>query len=243
MKTYFIFPAGNATILVDNLDQQINRDNYAKISNILLQKNKDIEQVGFIEKWDKCQYRCQMMGGEFCINAMRSLAFWVNEKFWESTIELESSGTSDTFFVEIENWVAIYLKKKYQIKKMGNNLTLVELEWIAHFVQTIKKTEWDKKKFTNLFNKIQIKYPLLFEASPAIGLISVDEFNKIYPLVFVKDTNTLIFESACGSGTLAAFIAKDKTINCFIQPSSHPYFIEEKEDKFVLKSNVTKIRK
>lgn len=50
MKTYFIFPAGNATILVDNLDQQINRDNYAKISNILLQKNKDIEQVGFIEK-------------------------------------------------------------------------------------------------------------------------------------------------------------------------------------------------
>ncbi len=243
MKTYFIYPAGNATILVYNLDQQIDRDTYAKISNILLQKNKDFEQVGFIEKGDKCKYKCQIMVGQLCINAMRSLAFWINERFGEKKFELESSGTKKTFTMEIENWVSISLEKNYQIKKIDEKLILIELEGISHFVQTIEKTKWDEAKFRNQFIKMQKEYLSLFQTNPAIGLILVDEFNKIYPLIFVKDTNSLIFESACGSGTLAAFIANKKSINCFIQPSGYPYFVEEKEDKFVLKSNVCKIEK
>jgi len=241
MKIYFIYPAWNATILVDNLDRIIDREDYVNVSNTLLQENQHFEQVGFIEIWDKCKYRCQMMWWEFCINAMRSLAFWVNEKFWENKFELESSGTNDVFTMEIENWVSICLNKKYKIEKIKENLILVQLEWISHFVQTIKNHEWNEQKTKRLFHEMMQEYKNIFESNPAIGLISIDEFNTIYPLVFVKATNTLIFESACGSGTLAAFIASNKVVNCFVQPSNCPYFVEEKDNCFVLKSRVSNI--
>jgi hypothetical protein len=45
MKTYFIYPAGNPTILVDNLEKNILRENYAEISNKLLKNYSNYEQV------------------------------------------------------------------------------------------------------------------------------------------------------------------------------------------------------
>jgi diaminopimelate epimerase len=59
-------------------------------------------------------------------------------------------------------------------------------------------------------------------------------------LIFVREINSFIFESACGSGTLATFIAKEKKINTFIQPSNYIYLVEEREDCFTLKSIVEK---
>lgn len=238
MKTYFIYPSGNATILVDNVDQKIQREDYSSIAATLLQANQGFEQVGFIEKGNQCEYRCHMMGGEFCINALRSLALLINEQFGKSTFELESSGTKHIFTMEIEQWVCINLEKNYKKREIKNNIFLVELEGIAHFIQTIKKSEWSEQLSKEQLRSMQKEYPLVFEDNPAVGLVLVDEFNTIYPLIYVKDTNTVIFESACGSGTLAAFIAYNKYSNCFMQPSGYPYFIEEKEGVFVLKSNV-----
>ncbi|MBD3338926.1 MAG: hypothetical protein GF353_07450 [Candidatus Lokiarchaeota archaeon] len=240
MKTHLFYPGGNPTALIENLDNQISRNDYPKISRDILKNQKNIEQVGFIEIGKNGNYRCQMMGDEFCINSLRSLGLWIYGKFGKKQFEIESSGTTATFKMEVENWIAINLSKKYSIKQPEKNLKFIELEGICHFVQEIKKSDWSKEKFKKLFKEILKKYSFLTKDNPAIGLISVDENNKIYPLVYVKETDSLIFESACGSGTLAAFIA-DKSKNRFTQPSNHLYIVEENQNGFTLKSIVSKI--
>jgi histidine racemase len=181
-----------------------------------------------------------MMGGEFCINALRSLWFWIYKTLWNTKFKLESSGTNKIFPVQIETRVSIHLPKDYLVNKIENWLMLVELEWISHFVKNIAKIDWDEQKFKRLFYRLLKKHSLIIKNQPAIGLILIDEFNKIYPLIFVREINSFIFESACGSGTLATFIAKEKKINTFIQPSNYIYLVEEREDCFTLKSIVEK---
>lgn len=79
-------PGGNKTALVEGL-------NYSKeerkiINDIILNKNKDVEQVGFIDKEKKI---LEMAGGEFCMNATRCAIYeFLNAK--EGKIELSVSG-------------------------------------------------------------------------------------------------------------------------------------------------------
>lgn len=241
MQVYFIYPGWNPTILVDNLEKEILISDYSDIANNFLKSYKEFEQVGFIEFTNNWNYKCYMMWWELCINALRSLWFWIYDKFSKTEFELESSWTSEKFKINIETWVSVSLSKKYNIEKLENNLVLVKLDGIYHFVKRIKGKTWNRSKSEINFQKIQKKYINLLSNIPAIWLIWVDESNRIYPLVFVKDTNSLFFESACWSWTLAVFIASNKINNCFIQPSKSYFLVEENKDNFVLKSMVKKL--
>jgi len=89
MKTYsytIYRPAGNDTALVSGIVKS--KALRKKINDAIMQKNANVEQVGFIEKI-KGQYRLLMAGGEFCGNALRSAAFaFLNGKPGEIKIKV-----------------------------------------------------------------------------------------------------------------------------------------------------------
>ena len=66
------------------------------------------------------------------------------------------------------------------------------------------------------------KYPLDAKAIGVILLENVQNELKIYPIVWVKDVNTMYYETACGSGSLAAAIYKNTAEEIeIIQPSGY----------------------
>ncbi len=99
--------SGNITALV--LTQDICKSDYTHIAKEILQKNKQVEQVGFltnfITKNGNTIWKICMSGGEFCGNASRAFASYIhnnNEKFKlknklaeYSVFEISCSGCDD----------------------------------------------------------------------------------------------------------------------------------------------------
>ena len=69
-----IDPTKNITLLVTT---PVPRAHYARIASHLLAREKDAEQVGFLEPSDGQDAGLRMMGGEFCGNATMSLGAWL----------------------------------------------------------------------------------------------------------------------------------------------------------------------
>ena len=77
----------------------------------------------------------------------------------------------------------------------------------------------------------------------AVGIILLEKENgktKINPVIWVKSIDTVYYETACGSGSLAAGIYKKNTENLdkleIIQPSGYSINIEINEEKGIIKS-------
>lgn len=79
LKYYKVNPGGNNTAIVLG---NFNKKNRIIISKFILRQDSAIEQVGFWvmpnNRINKA--RLQMMGGEFCGNAARSLAYLIWQK-------------------------------------------------------------------------------------------------------------------------------------------------------------------
>src|SRR3989344_7322193 len=96
IKLAYVSPGGNPTALVLT---SIDRLRQRSVAKKIMKKIPACEQVGFIEraKNSKAVCRLQMMGGEFCGNALRALAMWLvfvsNRKVGQFIVE--SSGTKE----------------------------------------------------------------------------------------------------------------------------------------------------
>lgn len=222
MKLHYvkINPVENMTIFV--LDQ-LPRNRHIDISNKLMNySNLHAEQVGFIEssKDNSSVIRLQMMGGEFCGNATRSLAaFMVHSQYPQVSqvgdkymVALEVSGMDEIINCEIESLEKnnLYLSKikmplPISIKKSlihyENNpieIIRVDLPGITHFIVDKNKVN-DKNEFYEI-----VKKTMADEEYDAFGIMYYDfdnNFNE--PLVYVKATDSLFWERSCASGTCA----------------------------------------
>ena len=222
MKLHFvkINPVENMTIFV--LDQ-LPRTDHVKISNRLMDySNLHAEQVGFIEssKIHNGLTRLQMMGGEFCGNATRSLAaFMVHSQYPEVEnignkfmVSLEVSGMDDIISCEVEplDQPNLYMSKikmptpllikEVIIDYSGNKVKTirVDLPGITHFIVDRDKVK-DKDKYYETVKSIMSK-----ETYDAFGIMYYDySKNFMEPLVYVKTTDSLFWERSCASGTCA----------------------------------------
>ncbi|NLC04284.1 MAG: diaminopimelate epimerase [Tissierellia bacterium] len=245
MKLHFVKvnPVENMTIFV--LDQ-IPRENQIDISNKLMDYSSlHAEQVGFIEasKNDNSLIRLQMMGGEFCGNATRSLAaFMVHSQYPQVSkvgdkymVALEVSGIDEIINCEVENLEKdnLYLSKikmplPISVKEMDIHfentpihIIRVDLPGITHFI-----VDKDKVSDKNEFYRI-IKKKLSNEKYDAFGIMYYD-FNKNFmePLVYVKATDSLFWERSCASGTCAlgcalSYTGKRSIDKDVFQPGGH----------------------
>ncbi len=212
-------PTENMTVLIES---KLSREKYIKVSNqIMNYNNVNAEQVGFIEEnVEKNLVRLQMMGGEFCGNATRSLAAYLQYKKHNCIqyiddkiiVPLEVSGADDMQYCEVEetqheNIFNVSVKmplhqsiEEFEIDFKGKLLKgcLVFFQGITHLI--ISSRNIDSKELFYL----EVKKKLSDLEYDALGIMFFEE-EKIYiePLVYVRATESIVWEKGCGSGSAA----------------------------------------
>ena len=181
-----INPSGNITLIVDSF---VPRSEQSRAASALMQRDKSVEQVGFLEKPDDCTCiaRLQMMGGEFCGNASLSAAAVMLGKASapagsEYTLRLEVSGAPEP--------VTIVCSECYE-------LPLVRFPGICHAI--VRPGVLSEADAEALIGKWCAQL-----GSDALGLMFFDEKEStLRPLVYVSSTDSAVWEGSCASGTSA----------------------------------------
>ncbi len=203
-------PSGNPTALVIGIEKDIEKRK--EINNYLMSKYDFVEQVGFISKNN---YELIMAGGEFCGNATRSaVKYYLNSK--PGNISIKVSGVKDKLNAGIDNdnnvWVDMPIIKgdfSKSVKRINSNSAIIKMYGITHMViesGNINK-KYNKEELKEYAYEILEEYNLLCEN--AAGVMFINKVNnniELYPVVFVREINTLFYETACGSGTTAVAI-------------------------------------
>jgi len=237
MKLHFakVNPAENMTIFV--LDQ-IPIEYHREIANKLMDYNSiHGEQVGFIQR-EGSFMRLQMMGGEFCGNATRSLAAYMVYSGYPGIkkvdngyeVELKASGVKDTikclvkpadrentYYSQISMPLPLSVKEhSFYYNKETINTIIVNLPGIVHIIVDSNRIEDEDEFFQIVKSEMdEIEYD-------AFGIMFYDK-NKNYlkPLVYVKVTDSLYWERSCASGTCALGVALAYEKNQPISKSIH----------------------
>lgn len=217
-------PVENMTIFIMD---KVPRASHMKIANRLMDYNNlHGEQVGFIEEPTSEEgkaintLRLQMMGGEFCGNATRSLAalavhnnlIEVEKKGNKREIYLEVSGMDGLIQCTVESterenvyYSSVEMPLPTNISDIVMNyndedipLTRVDFPGITHFIVDGSKVDDGEKFFLIVKNQMEK------EVFDAFGIMFYDFGTRfLTPLVYVRSTDSKYWERSCGSGTCA----------------------------------------
>ena len=227
-RFYKISPGGNTTILLDSF--QVQPRCRAEVANKLM-GNLSLggEQVGFIG-WPGSESAGEsptlsMMGGEFCVNALRAyaaaLAFETGQTTWRGSIASSGADGLINAYVtgggkDVDAAIEVPLGKGCAVRPLPGDDgkeacqgAIVELPGITHIVlpgnpdYEVSSLEMDRDLIRSAEN--WRRAPGLAE-SPAVGCIwfyfKKDQLS-MQPLVWVRETDSCCFETSCGSGALA----------------------------------------
>ncbi len=237
-------PSGNTTIFITD---PVPRAFQAEVANKIMKPTSiGAEQVGFVERpvSEEAIARLQMAGNEFCGNATRAFAAWlVHTKFpgiafsenkQDFTVTVEVSGCDELLkaFVYFkysdsgskEIWVDLPMPLPQSIEdkisSKGESYTLVTFDGIVHAVL------WNFLPSEEHFKEIKKEIKNHISPFECLGVMYYDEKKQyLTPLVYVEQVKTLVWESSCGSGTVAVASAlaqrKQQSINslCLHQPA------------------------
>ncbi|WP_338133666.1 hypothetical protein [Clostridium tetani] len=253
---------GNMTIFVTD---PVPKELYKSISKKLMQyTNIHGEQVGFLtsSNEDEKIIKLNMMGGEFCGNASRSLGAlllynnypYIKNKEELYEVKLQCSGYEDVLNCEVTptevsnlfySKIDMPIPSKIKLEKLEDyEIYKVDFSGIFHFVVDINKVENNEKFFNLVKNTMEERYP----EYGAFGIMFYN-FNENYlkPLVYVKATDSLFWEESCASGTSAVVAAlayenKENVCISIRQPGGEleatANYVEGEIDKITIKGTV-----
>ena len=222
IKYLLVDTAGQVTAVVVT---KVPRLKQSDVSKMILKKNKTTEQVLFIERYPN-KYRLQMMGNELSINGSLAGLFVLEKAYNIKKIKVEISGLDLPIKATIcnnttEAYFPLSIFKQYKSKT-------VSLAGISYLLIPLNRSVPEFIQKSKLLLKVKAKTLTI----PAMGIIF---FKKGYikPLVYVKDTNSFIWESACGSGSLSYYIYSG--ISKIKQPSNKFIEVKRKNNYFSVK--------
>lgn len=200
-------PGGNDTALVKGIVRKSFRK---KINDEIMKKYSNVEQVGFYA-FDKKRNlaRLEMAGGEFCGNATRSLSYLLLDGK-KGDLTLKVSGAKSPLKAGVDKNNSAYaqipiFKTLNSVRKISKKLTLVKIRGIYHLI--VNKPSKSSPKTLKKLGKELLRQQNLLLTQPAAGVMFVDKNSKggikIEPIVWVRDIQTLFYETACASGTAA----------------------------------------
>jgi len=206
-------PGGNITVLVF---AEVPRKEQASVAKRIMASQSDVEQVGFVEepKDPKAVRRLQMMGGEFCGNATRSLGWVLWQKRWPGigtsgrTVTLEVSGVTRPLSVEIHDKmvrVEMPIKRELSSIKSIRGQTVVELQGISHVVLHRPPPKDAKEEANRLLDELHLK---TLEAAGVLFCEQCEDGVSMSPIVWVRETATLVEETACASGAVCVALVE-----------------------------------
>lgn len=206
-------PGGNKTALIKGNDYTAIQKRL--INKMIMEKDKTVEQVGFLS--NKIN-RLEMAGGEFCMNATRC-AVYEYYKENKKEINISVSGTNKELIGKVlkDNKVEIKLdicKNITDLIEVKNDIIYVKLDGIliAIFDEEKSRNYIRKLKENEEIAKREIKQLMIKEIQTeekAIGIMFLEKISskiRINPVVWVKDIDTVFYETACGSGSLGTAI-------------------------------------
>lgn len=219
-------PCGNDTALVQgvNFSQEFKK----AINDKIMKKDTNVEQVGFVDNvgtpW------LIMAGGEFCGNASRCAAYdYLKGQAGE--IEIEVSGAQGVLKAGVNEegnaWsqmpiysgddvITVLEPGMYKVKMNGITHILVEVEQAKPYLKDKKKLKESAMNLIRRFSISGVAAVGVEAEGEAIGVIFLEEIDqrlKIHPVVWVRSIDTLFYETACGSGTVALGILKSLNQN------------------------------
>lgn len=211
LKRYLI-AGGNSTLIVwDCLPGQR--------ENIIKKYLGEVEQIGFVTMDTDSNPRFTMMGNEFSGNGTLAFASTLGKSgnCWTSGIH------EPVEYLNRNQYASISVPIKY--KRDGD---VVLLEGIGYLCAD-KDMEVTKEFLVSLADKY---------GYPAFGVAVCTE-GRLIPYVYVKSTNSLFKETACGSGSIAASIATG--LEEITQPSGKIISVKQKGNRFLLTAMVTTV--
>jgi len=227
-------PGGNDTIIVQSAVPATERAGIAR--TLMSSPYVGGEQVGYLTlaPASGIDARLDMMGGELCVNGLRSAATVVASQTAKTNLRLASSGTDEVFeFVSIPQkgawYTSISLNLNPRIKLLAEGTFLVHLDGISHLLcEFAPEVNVDA---LNVFAELRQRYDSELATLPAFGIIPFQRRKdgyEIFPVVYVRETDTIIPETGCGSGSVALALSMiDGDGSCSIfQPSGRPYQID-----------------
>ncbi|MDR2070940.1 MAG: hypothetical protein LBP81_05955 [Treponema sp.] len=218
-------PAKNITLFV--LDDPGDREGRAETARRLLADPRfRAEQAGFVlppgsGKTGRRLWRLEMMGGEFCGNAARSFGLFVARETGlrgrvPVTIEISGLDTPVSVAVDTEAGTAeVEIPKPAAIDRINagaggmevRDVPLIIFDGIVHAI--VPDTEPGETAFRRIQAAVEKRCRDLAgpgkEGRPAAtGVMFFDTARRFMtPAVYVAATDSLVFESSCGSGTAA----------------------------------------
>lgn len=210
-KITILRPGGNDQLLIEGV---IRKEKRRKINDAMIKKFPNVEQVSFYN-YDKENNTAvlELAGGEFCGNATRSLAYLLLQGK-KGKLQIKVSGTTQSLDAGVRIPKTAYaqmpINQIQPLKQLSKNLFQVNLQGIIHLIYTNQpkvKTDEALKRFAfKLLQKENLVYSV-----PAAGVMFLKQYKNyisLKPIVWVRDIETLLFETACASGTAAVGIWK-----------------------------------
>ena len=204
-------PTGNLTALVTEWGGP---EDEAEITRRLMEES---EQTAYLEPpaLPGALARIRLMGGEFCGNAAMAAAGWLLRGRLQTgetlTVPIEVSGTREIVFCRIrgegdgfEGTVEMPPVRSIREETVrGIPMTKVEMEGITHRIREGRVFP-DRREAETLLRQIAGE-----TADEAAGLIDWNpETGEMRPLVYVRGSHTMVWETACGSGSAAVGAAE-----------------------------------
>lgn len=203
-------PSGNITLLVTD---PVPRREQSEIARRLMQLDPTAEQVGFLEapSVPGARARLQMMGGEFCGNASMSLAAYLAlqddlPEGEERIYPLEVSGADRVIPCLIRRegegctgTVPMPLPRRIGRVQVlpGVQAPAVCFDGIAHIIIA-------QNEITPAQAEAGIAALCADMDIDALGILFTGEsFRALRPLVYVRSTDSAVWENSCGSGSAA----------------------------------------
>lgn len=202
-------PSGNMTVLVDS---EHDCTDYVRIANQLMRTSHVCcEQVGFILKPQSGDdlYHLRMSGNEFCGNATLSMLHYLTERQWveEGQLSLQVSGVAEPTacvihgFGDYEATLPPPLSYEWTAVHLGDqNVDALKIEYASycHFVVPIAIYDERMRQQVEAFVTSEV-WPNHFK-TVGILLYHVSK-RQLYPLIYVPELGSVIWEQSCGSGT------------------------------------------
>ena len=193
--------AKNMTIFVNDEIEQSERANIA--NRLMDYSHLHAEQVGFLSA-----NNLEMMGGELCVNATLGACGFLAFKEEESSKIISAGMDIKTKAKKIsDNEFDCSLELPYPTKithglivllGLKTRCSIVEFPGITHAIIPMLKSSVKDSYFKTVLNKLNDK------SKDAFGVLFYDERARyLTPAVWVKDTDSFVHESACGSGCAA----------------------------------------
>lgn len=198
IQVRYLNPAGNITAVVLS---PVSPELRPVLSRAIMAQGR-AEQVGFAAQprlGGDC--RIEMMGGEFCGNAVRSYGYLQALATPMETLRVEISGATAPVPVRVDaaagtafadmplplgvDWIPL----------RGTKYPLIQCQGIGHLLAL------DQKPDPTFLEEAR---PILNELEQEAWGIMFLSGQQLTPAVYVRSTDSLVWESSCGSGSVAA---------------------------------------